>query len=67
MQQCEKMYSLLQIIASLIRITETDVMCNIGPAIAEAVSRWLPIAAAQFVPGSDHVGFVVDKVALGQV
>jgi hypothetical protein len=28
-------------------------------AIAQAVSRWLP--------GSGHVGFVVDKVALGQV
>jgi hypothetical protein len=29
-------------------------------AIAQAVSRWLPTAAAR------HVGFVVDKVALGQ-
>jgi hypothetical protein len=33
----------------------------IGRAIAQAVSRWLPTA------GSSHVGFVVDKVALGQV
>jgi hypothetical protein len=35
--------------------------------MAQAVSRWLPIAAAGFVPGSGNVGFVVDKVALGQV
>jgi hypothetical protein len=31
-----------------------------GRAIAQAVSRWLPTAAAR-------VRFVVDKVALGQV
>jgi hypothetical protein len=31
-----------------------------GRAIAQAVSRWLPT-------GSGQVGFVVDKVALGQV
>jgi hypothetical protein len=30
-----------------------------GRAIAQAVSRWLPIAAAQV-----QMGFVVDKVAL---
>jgi hypothetical protein len=35
-----------------------------GRAIAQAVSRWLPTAAARFKPGSSHVGFVVDKVAL---
>jgi hypothetical protein len=38
-----------------------------GPAIAQAVSRWLPTAAGQVRPGSGHVGFVADKVALGQV
>jgi hypothetical protein len=33
-----------------------------GRAIAEAVSRWLPTAAARVW----QVGFVVDKVASGQ-
>jgi hypothetical protein len=36
-----------------------------GRAIAQAVIRWLPTAAARVRPG--HAGFVVDKVALGQV
>jgi hypothetical protein len=40
---------------------------NLGRAIAQAVSRWLPTAAAVFAHGSGQVGFVVDKVALGQV
>jgi hypothetical protein len=35
-------------------------------AVAQAVSRWLPTAAAQ-VASRQHVRFVVDKVALGQV
>jgi hypothetical protein len=34
----------------------------VGHVIAQAVSRWLPTVAR-----SGHVGFVVDKVALGQV
>jgi hypothetical protein len=38
-----------------------------GRAIAEAVSRWLPTAAAPVRVRAEHVGFVVDKVALGQV
>jgi hypothetical protein len=38
-----------------------------GSAIAQAVSRRLPTAADRFEPRSSHVGFVVDKVALGQV
>jgi hypothetical protein len=38
-----------------------------GRAMAEAVSRWLLTAAAGFNPGSGQVGFVVDKVAPGQV
>jgi hypothetical protein len=37
-------------------------------AIAQVVSRWLPtLAAAWFDHKSGHVGFVVAKVALGQV
>jgi hypothetical protein len=38
-----------------------------GRAIAQAVSRWLPTAAARVQTRSSHVGFVVDKVGLGQV
>jgi hypothetical protein len=38
---------------------------DIGCAIAQAVSRWLPTAAARVRARSGHVGFVVDKVALG--
>jgi hypothetical protein len=39
----------------------------IGRAIAQAVSRWLPTAAARVRALSGHVGFVVDKAALGKV
>jgi hypothetical protein len=39
---------------------------GVGRAIAQAVSRWLPTAAAQVRSGVGQVGFVVDKVALGQ-
>jgi hypothetical protein len=38
-----------------------------GRAIAQAVSRWLPTAAARFRTRVWQVGFVMDKVALGQV
>jgi hypothetical protein len=38
-----------------------------GRAIAQAVSRRFPNAAAQVDPMSGHVGFVVDKVEMGQV
>jgi hypothetical protein len=38
-----------------------------GRAMAQAVSRWLPTAAARVRVWAEHVGFVVDKVALGQV
>jgi hypothetical protein len=34
-------------------------------AVAQEVSRRLPTAAARFEPWSDHVGFVVQKEALG--
>jgi hypothetical protein len=39
----------------------------IGRAIAEAVSRWLPIAEARVRARVCQVGFVLDKMALGQV
>jgi hypothetical protein len=35
--------------------------------MAQVVNRRLLIALARFDPKSDHMGFVVDKVALGQV
>jgi hypothetical protein len=38
-----------------------------GRTIAEAVSRWLPTATARVGAQAGHVGFVVDKVTLGQV
>jgi hypothetical protein len=38
-----------------------------GRVIAQTVSRWLPTVAARVRALSGHVGFVVDKVALGQV
>jgi hypothetical protein len=36
-----------------------------GRDIADAVSRWLPAAAAWVRVRAEQVGFVVDKVALG--
>jgi hypothetical protein len=42
-------------------------MMAVGRTIAQAVSRWLPTAAARVRARSGHVGFVVDKVTLGQV
>jgi hypothetical protein len=38
-----------------------------GRAIAQAVSRWLPTAGARVRARAWQVGFVADKVALGQV
>jgi hypothetical protein len=38
-----------------------------GSAVAEAVIRWLPTAAARVRVRAEHVGFVVDKAELGQV
>jgi hypothetical protein len=40
---------------------------GIGRVIAEAVSRWLPAAAARVRVRVWQVGFVVDKVASEQV
>jgi hypothetical protein len=39
----------------------------LGRAIAQAVSRRLPTAAARVRARSAHVGFVVDTVVVGQV
>jgi hypothetical protein len=44
-----------------------SVMIFPGRDIAQAVSRWLPTAAARVFIRVEHVGFVVDKAALGQV
>jgi hypothetical protein len=38
-----------------------------GRAIDQAVSRWLPTTAARVRARVWSVGFVVDKMALGQV
>jgi hypothetical protein len=38
-----------------------------GRAVAQSVSRWLPTAAARVRVRAEHVGFAVDKAALGQV
>jgi hypothetical protein len=38
-----------------------------GRAIAQAVSRWFPTATARVRARVSHVGFVVDRVALGLV
>jgi hypothetical protein len=45
----------------------TFVILHDGRAIAQAVSRWLPTAAARVRARSGKVGFVMDKMALGQV
>jgi hypothetical protein len=46
---------------------KTLINAYLGRAIAQAVSRWLPTAAARVQPGPGQVGFVVDEVSLGQV
>jgi hypothetical protein len=38
-----------------------------GRAVAQAVIRWLPTAAARVRVRAEHVGFVVDEAALEQV
>jgi hypothetical protein len=40
---------------------------EIGRATAQEVSGWLPASVARVRARSGNVGFVVDKVALGQV
>jgi hypothetical protein len=54
----------LQLVANLLLRSK---VCIYGRVIAQAVSRRLPTAAARVRAGSGHVGFVVDKVALGQL
>jgi hypothetical protein len=44
-----------------------DVYCWVGRAIVEEVSRWLPTAAARVRARVWQVGFVLDKMASGQV
>jgi hypothetical protein len=39
----------------------------LGLAVAQAVSRWIPTAAARVLVRAEHVGFVVDKAAQVQV
>jgi hypothetical protein len=41
--------------------------CTVDCATAQAVNRRLPTSAAGFEPGKGHVGFMDDKVSLGQV
>jgi hypothetical protein len=43
------------------------IIISVGRAIAEAVSRWLPTAAARVRVRVWQMGFVVDKVESGQV
>jgi hypothetical protein len=38
-----------------------------GHAVAQAVSRWFPTVAARVRVRAEHIGFVVDSAALGQV
>jgi hypothetical protein len=54
---------LLNITRACTGTTMGHVCCWYGRVIAEAVSRWLPTAVARV----RQVGFVVDKVASGQV
>jgi hypothetical protein len=42
-------------------------MVIVSRAIAQAISRWLPSEEAWVRVRADHVGFVVDKAAMGQV
>jgi hypothetical protein len=44
-----------------------NVIYLFGRAVAQAVSRWFPIAVVRVRVHAKHVGFVVDKGALGQV
>jgi hypothetical protein len=40
---------------------------DVGRAVAQAVTRWLLTSATRVRARSGHVGFVVDKVSLGQL
>jgi hypothetical protein len=55
-------------VSSLLRLKLFQVYCLVhGRAIAEAVSLWLPAAATRVRALVWQVGFVMDKVASGQV
>jgi predicted NBD/HSP70 family sugar kinase len=45
----------------------TEIQSGYGRPIAQAVSSWLPTAAARVRALSVHAGYVAEKVALGQV
>jgi hypothetical protein len=53
-------------IAVYVCIISKDKSAVLGRAVAQAVNRWFPTAAARVRARADRVGFVVDKVALGQ-
>jgi hypothetical protein len=55
------------IILSLFNVRYIHLWGYLGRAVAQAVSRWLLTAAVQVRILAEHVGFVVDKVVLGQV
>jgi hypothetical protein len=42
-------------------------VCVIDSAVAQAVSGWIPTAAARVRAQSGNAGFVVEKMTLGQV
>jgi hypothetical protein len=44
-----------------------NVTLFLGRDEAQAVSPRLPISTAQYEPGSRHMGFMVEEVALGQI
>jgi hypothetical protein len=65
--QCEIERNALRKNANFINLESSFERTTVGRAIAQAVSRWLPTAAARIRTRVWQVGFVVDKVALGQV
>jgi hypothetical protein len=48
-------------------VFDFDIYSSNGRAMAQAVSRWPLTAETRVRAGSAYVGFVVEKVALGQV
>jgi hypothetical protein len=51
----------------ILELLQIEFTCIKGCVIAQAVSSWLPTAAVRVRARVWQVGFVVDKVALGQV
>jgi hypothetical protein len=62
-----KKISVLNATRDIVSFIFSLIMSSNGRAVAQAVSRWLPIARARVRVRAEHVGFVVDKVALGKV